>query len=396
MRISTNQIFTLGLNGMLNQQTELIKTQQQIASGEKLQRPSDDPVTAVQILNFEREANLLDQYITNVDIVKNKLSVEEGLLDGVTNVLQRVRELAVQGLNDTYTATDRDDIAQEVKILNQELLAIANSQDESGNYLFSGFSNNIQPYTSIGASYGGDEGQRKIQVGPEVFVESNDPGNLIFESEVTQTVVTDTATSGTSSSQLYIISEGVQDTISPAVTVFFSAPDSLVINDGTNSSTVTPYVAEQAITLSSVDSNFPDITLRLEGTLNNGDSYRLETQTTARQSIFQTIDQFANALVANKVSSNDSPNNGDILTNLSAAIDNVIDTKAKIGARHNVVEQQQQVNETLVDSVTKTLSGLKDLDFAEAISRLSQQSAALQAAQQTFSRVQGLNLFNFL
>ena len=396
MRISTNQIFTLGLNGMLNQQTELIKTQQQIASGEKLQRPSDDPVTAVQILNFEREANLLDQYITNVDIVKNKLSVEEGLLDGVTNVLQRVRELAVQGLNDTYTATDRDDIAQEVKVLNEELLAIANSQDESGNYLFSGFSNNIQPYTSIGASYGGDEGQRKIQVGPEVFVESNDPGNLIFESEVTQTVVTDTATSGTSSSQLYIISEGVQDTISPAVTVFFSAPDSLVINDGTNSSTVTPYVAEQAITLSSVDSNFPDITLRLEGTLNNGDSYRLETQTTARQSIFQTIDQFANALVANKVSSNDSPNNGDILTNLSAAIDNVIDTKAKIGARYNVVEQQQQVNETLVDSVTETLSGLKDLDFSEAISRLSQQSAALQAAQQTFSRVQGLNLFNFL
>ena len=396
MRISTNQIFTLGLNGMLNQQTELVKTQQQIASGEKLQRPSDDPVTAVQILNFEREANLLDQYITNVDIVKNKLSVEEGLLDGVTNVLQRVRELAVQGLNDTYTATDRDDIAQEVKVLNEELLAIANSQDESGNYLFSGFSNNIQPYTSIGASYGGDEGQRKIQVGPEVFVESNDPGNLIFESEVTQTVVTDTATSGTSSSQLYIISEGVQDTISPAVTVFFSAPDSLVINDGTNSSTVTPYVAEQAITLSSVDSNFPDITLRLEGTLNNGDSYRLETQTTARQSIFQTIDQFANALVANKVSSNDSPNNGDILTNLSAAIDNVIDTKAKIGARYNVVEQQQQVNETLVDSVTETLSGLKDLDFSEAISRLSQQSAALQAAQQTFSRVQGLNLFNFL
>ena len=224
MRISTNQIFTLGLNGMLNQQTELIKTQQQIASGEKLQRPSDDPVTAVQILNFEREANLLDQYITNVDIVKNKLSVEEGLLDGVTNVLQRVRELAVQGLNDTYTATDRDDIAQEVKVLNEELLAIANSQDESGNYLFSGFSNNIQPYTSIGASYGGDEGQRKIQVGPEVFVESNDPGNLIFESEVTQTVVTDTATSGTSSSQLYIISEGVQDTISPAVTVFFFSP----------------------------------------------------------------------------------------------------------------------------------------------------------------------------
>ena len=381
---------------MLNQQTELVKTQQQIASGEKLQRPSDDPVTAVQILNFEREANLLDQHITNVDIVKNKLSVEEGLLDGVTNVLQRVRELAVQGLNDTYTATDRDDIAQEVKVLNEELLAIANSQDESGNYLFSGFSNNIQPYTSIGASYGGDEGQRKIQVGPEVFVESNDPGNLIFESEVTQTVVTDTATSGTSSSQLYIISEGVQDTISPAVTVFFSAPDSLVIDDGTNSTTVTPYVAEQAITLSEVDSNFPDITLRLEGTLNNGDSYRLETQTTARQSIFQTIDQFTNALVANKVSSNDSPNNGDILTNLSAAIDNVIDTKAKIGARYNVVEQQQQVNETLVDSVTETLSGLKDLDFSEAISRLSQQSAALQAAQQTFSRVQGLNLFNFL
>ena len=93
---------------------------------------------------------------------------------------------------------------------------------------------------------------------------------------------------------------------------------------------------------------------------------------------------------------NDSPNNGQFLTNITSALETVIDVRAKIGARINVVEQQESVSQDLALTVQETLSGLQDLDYAEAISRLSLQTTALQAAQQTFARVQGLNLFNFL
>ncbi len=394
MRISTGQIFQQGLTAMLNQQNELVKTQQQIASGKKFTSPADDPVAAVQILNFERESNLLGQYLTNAQTATNKLSAEESVLKGVTNVLQRVRELAVQGLSDTYSQSDRADIAQEIKQLNEELLSLANTKDASGNYMFSGFSSNTQPYTSVGASYAGDEGQRNIQVGPDVLIETNDPGNAIFEAEFSQTVVTDNV--GPSSATLNITAIGVNNIISPAVTVSFATPDTLTISDGTNNAVVTPYVAGQSVVLSDLDVNFPELTLQLDGALSNGDSYTLETQTTPSNTVFNTVNAFADALIGDAVGSNDSPNNGDFLTNISTVLETVIDTQAKIGARMNLVEQQETISTELSISVQETLSGIQDLDLAEAISRLTIQSTALQAAQQTFSRVQGLSLFNFL
>jgi flagellar hook-associated protein 3 FlgL len=394
MRISTAQIFQTGLTAMLNQQSALVKTQEQLATGKRLSSPSDDPVAAVQILNFEREINVLNQYIGNSSVATNKLSLEEGVLQGVTNVLQRIRELAVQGLNGTNTASDRADIAQEILQLNEELLALSNTQDASGNYLFSGFSTNTQPYTSIGATYSGDEGQRNIQVGPGVLIETNDPGSSIFEAEHEQLVVTDNA--GPSSATLNISNIGIDSAVSPNVTVSFTAPDTLTVDDGTNNVVVSPYTAGQSIELNSLNTNFPDITLQLDGTLADGDSYTLATQTTLKKTIFSTVNEFANALNSNSVGSNDSPNNGDFLSNISTALDTVVDAQARIGARINVIEQQEEINESLLLSVQETLSEVQDLDYAEAISRLTAQTTALQAAQQTFARVQNLTLFNFL
>ena len=394
MRISTGQIFQQSLAAMLNQQSALLKTQQQIATGKTLSSPSDDPVAAVKILNVERESNLLEQYIGNAGTTVSKLRVEEGVLQGAGNVLQRIRELAVQGLNDTNTQSDRADIAQEIIQLNEELLSLANRQDANGDYLFSGFSTNTQPYTSTGASYTGDEGQRNIQIGPNVLVETNDPGNAIFEAQYNETIVTDNV--GPSSATLNILSTGTNELISPSITLSFTAPDTLTVNDGINAAAVTPYIAGESIRLTDLNANFSDLTLQLDGTLTGGDSYTIETQVTPKRTVFSTVNDFANALIVDNVGGNDSPNNGQFLTNITSALETVIDVRARIGARINVVEQQESVSQDLALTVQETLSGLQDLDYAEAISRLTLQTTALQAAQQTFARVQGLNLFNFL
>ena len=139
MRISTSYLFDQNLSAMLNQQAALSKTQLQISTGKRILTPSDDPAGSVQALKLQREVSVTEQYLVNLDKAENKLSIEEGVLQTATDMLQRIRELAVQGLNGSNTQSDRQAIAAEINQLNEQLMAIANTRDSDGNYMFSGF-----------------------------------------------------------------------------------------------------------------------------------------------------------------------------------------------------------------------------------------------------------------
>ena len=137
------------------------------------------------------------------------------------------------------------------------------------------------------------------------------------------------------------------------------------------------------------------MTVTLTGSPVATDNFTIDTTVTT-QSMFKSIDQFAKALTANQVGANNGPNNGDFLTNISASMDTVVDTQAKIGSRLNAIENQREINDGISFNMEKTLSEVQDLDYAEAISRLTRQTTSLQAAQQSFVKVQNLSLFNFL
>ena len=85
-----------------------------------------------------------------------------------------------------------------------------------------------------------------------------------------------------------------------------------------------------------------------------------------------------------------------ILNNLDRNLSSVIDIRARVGARLNSTEDQLNINQSSVLQIRETLSKIQDLDFAEAISRLTQQTTSLEAAQQSFIRIQNLSLFNFI
>jgi len=93
-------------------------------------------------------------------------------------------------------------------------------------------------------------------------------------------------------------------------------------------------------------------------------------------------------------------NNGDpddlALTDLDAALDRVLLTRAKIGARMNAIDEQKVSNDAFDLSIREVRASLEDLDYAEAISRFNQQLTALQASQQAFIKLQDLSLFNYL
>jgi flagellar hook-associated protein 3 FlgL len=301
MRISTNYVQQQNVSTILQKQRELLETQNQVSTGQRFNSPHEDPIAAVKSLDVQRQLNLNDQYLDNADTAETKLEITDGILSGAGDILQRIRELAVQSLNDTNDAVARQGIAEEIEQLNMSLLGLANTRDNNGESIFAGYQSDQDTFDSTTYAYNGDSGQRSIRVGDGFLVEINEPGDQIF--------VTNYSGGGT-------------------------------------------------------------------------------------QAIFQTIENFVTALNANTV--NAPPNDIEVLQNIDAAMTEVFAARTRVGSRLNAIDEQRNINEDIKFNNQVLLAEVKDLDYAEAISRLDIQLTGLEAAQQSFVRVQNLSLFNFL
>jgi flagellar hook-associated protein 3 FlgL len=138
----------LNQNMMFNLQKSyeaMDKYQTQLASGKKITKPSDDPVVAVRAMDYQSSLNEIDQFKKNASDAQSWMQTTDDSLSEVTQVLQRVRELTVQGLNGSNDATSRDSIAQEINQLKEHLGEIANT-DMGGKYIFAGTDTQTPPY----------------------------------------------------------------------------------------------------------------------------------------------------------------------------------------------------------------------------------------------------------
>lgn len=138
MRITNNLLIHNMLWNMNNNLVSMNEKQTQLATGKKIHKPSDDPVGTTRVIKVKSDIVENLQYKDNVRDAKSWLDVSENSLMDTKDILQRVRELAVQGANDTYTAAETANIAQEIDQLIEELIVNANST-LAGRYLFSGF-----------------------------------------------------------------------------------------------------------------------------------------------------------------------------------------------------------------------------------------------------------------
>lgn len=184
MRISTSQIFQQSVDAMLDKQRELSKTELQVASGKRILNPSDDPSASVRILDMQEAQQRLLQYQRNADAATARLDQEEAALDSMESLLQRVRELTVQGNNDPTGAEGRAAIAAEVRQLMDSFLQLANTQDANGEYVFAGFQSQTRPFSQDGVgnfSYNGDDGQRMLKIGDSREVAIGDPGSIFMD-----------------------------------------------------------------------------------------------------------------------------------------------------------------------------------------------------------------------
>ncbi len=400
MRISTLQMYKQSVQSMQLQQSELHRTEAQLASGKRINKPSDDPTGAAKVLDLTSTIGVIDQFSRNVAGAESSLAFEENVIASVNNSLQRVRELAIQGNNATNSDIDRQAIAQEINQKLDELIGLANSRDGKGEYIFGGFTVDNPPFADVAGSvvYQGDQNQRFVQIGEGTQTAVGDSGDRVFSrvasGDGTIEVVAGSANTGSAIVGEFGHSNSYQrDNYTIAFSQALSTdPITYVITDGVGASVSTgTYADGESIA-------FTGVHLRMNGTPDDGDTVNINPSRNA--SVFEAVRGIANALSRPAPDSTASAKlHNEVaqgLANLDQGLDHLGSVRASIGSRLNNIDAVQNINQDLKLQLQTVVSQTQDLDYAEAISRFNLQLTSLQAAQQAFVKTSGLTLFQYL
>ncbi|MFB5166822.1 flagellar hook-associated protein FlgL [Parageobacillus toebii] len=144
MRVTQGMLTGNMLRNLSTSYARLGKYQDQLATGKKINRPSDDPVIAMKGMVYRTNLTEVEQFKRNFSEAYNWLENSDAALDKATQALQRIRELVVQASNDTYEASQRAVISEEIKQLTEHLASIANTK-VGDKYIFNGTDTLKQP-----------------------------------------------------------------------------------------------------------------------------------------------------------------------------------------------------------------------------------------------------------
>ncbi len=183
MRVSTVDLYRRTVDNLSIQQAAINDLQLKISAGKRIINGSDDPIGATKASNLRYEISKFSQFIKNSDSAKSLLEYEDSILDSVSKLYQRLRELTISAGNASLGSDDRDAVATEIEERLFELQDLANAKDANGDYLFSGYKSKVQ--TVLKAANGqyifqGDEGKRNVALSDTTSLTVLDSGKNIF------------------------------------------------------------------------------------------------------------------------------------------------------------------------------------------------------------------------
>jgi len=400
MRISTAEFTAQAILAIDNQSSALQTTQNQLSTGLAVQTAADNPVAASQIVQLSQQQAQLTQYGSNLQSAQTRLTLEESSLSTATSNLQSIRDLAVQAGDASLNDSNRAQIATQIQTQIQALLGIANTKDSNGEYLFSGYATQTQPFaadSSGNVSYQGDAGNRLIQISADQSVADSDTGASAFMNVAAGNGTFTTSANAANTGSGIIDSGSVVDSaqwVPDNYTLTFTSPTSYQIVDNTTGTTVVPngtYTNGTAI-------QFQGVQVTVSGSPAAGDSFAVAPS--ANQSLFATLTQLTAVLsqpadsAASKAQLATSL--GNALTNIDQDINHLSTVSASVGGRLNMLTAQSTTNTATSTALTTQQSGLQDVDYAKATTTLSQQMVGLQAAEQSYAAISQLSLFKYL
>ena len=232
MRISTSSLFDNGGSRLSDLQARAEQTIAQISAGTKMMSPADDPVAAARALAVQQSSSTNDQYTKNRLNLSNVQGVTDGTLSSMVDALQSIQSQVVGAGNGVLSDSDRTSIASALQGQYDQLLALANSTDGAGHYLFSGLQTSTPPYAANASgvmTYNGDANTQMVQVDTSRTMAITTPGSSLFPGGNAanvfanlQAAIADLKISGstqTHTAALNLVGQSLSDTLTSIYTV---------------------------------------------------------------------------------------------------------------------------------------------------------------------------------
>ena len=422
MKISTQLFNKQQVDRFSKLNEEIQSLQNKIASGKNIIQASDDPIGAVELSGLQQVKERFNQYSRNANNAINRLTIADNALQGITNLIVRAKELAIQAANDTFGAQDREALALELLEMKEEMLSAANAADSSGAFIFGGYHTGTQPFeknSQGNIEYKGDRGTNSVAVsetrnvgttldGGSVFMSVKSNGAVAPMFNVLEDIINSIRTAAGSVVEAKAVGKATlkiengnpgnfsfslaDNENSANISVDLPSTDLSGLVTAINSSglSITASLSDNVITLEDTK-NGPIIIkdLQVEGI----DKSEKEPKSFLT---FYAIDGSGNSLGVPQVLYDKNQTIQNRLDDISSVLEHIANQKAIIGARTNSLDRQRELIAQRTIAVEKDMSDISDADLAALVTELQGQITGLQASQQSFVKISNLSLFQFL
>lgn len=391
IRISTAQSFTNGVSNLQRKQIDLYETNDQLTSGLRVRKASDDPTAAAQAERARALLQRTEAAKTATDASRVSMQLSESALGNAGDLLQEARELVMGAGNGSYSDAERKDLASRIKGIRDQLLGVANRSNGAAGYVFAGQGASQPPFLD------GPGGVRYVGLTGQVQVASDEPlpltldgagiwlaargGNGVFETRANSSGawidagrVTNPAAVTGDSYQIKFNAGGTYD---------------ILKNGNPTAVTNATFASGQAI---EVDG----LAVTITGSPAAGDTFDM-TPAQPDTSVFDALDQIvadlstpgrSGAQVTQAVQSG--------LAAIDAVAGHMQSARAMTGEVLVRIDHIQSRNDDMTLFAQSTRSAAEDLDLVKGLSDFQAQQIGTQAAMQSYARIQRMTLMDYL
>ncbi|MCF7482675.1 flagellar hook-associated protein FlgL [Vibrio sp. J1-1] len=394
-RISSFHNYQSVQNDLRRQENKVHHNQEQLASGKKLLKPSDDPLAAHYVQNIGQQQEQIQQYLNSIVLVRNRLENHEVNIANAESFADESKRLTMEMINGALSVEDRQAKKRELEEIANNFLNLVNAQDESGNYVFAGTKPKNQPFyrdKDGSVQYAGDDYQRKMKVSSMLEMPMNDPGSKLFM---------DIPNPFGDYQPDYELQNGSELLLGKATNADTEDMASYRVTFVDMNNGKFGYQLERDGAVVKADEFSPEkgieyygLKMQVKGQITPGDSIGI-----AKRETFSIFDTFKQAMSWSDKSVSDTSSTAKLhqmTEEFQAAFIHLNKARTDVGARLSTLDIQEQNHEDFNLSLAKAKSNFEDLDYSKAVIEFSENSRALQASQQAFGKTKDLTLFNYI
>lgn len=395
-RVSTQNLFSSGLDELQRRQQTLSRTQEQLTSGQRVARASDDPTAAARAERALATITRADANQRALEASRNSMVLAEAALGDASSLLSEARETMVNAGNPTFTASEREVLGNRLRDLRAELLNVANRSDGAGGYLFSGQGSRTAPFVDSpqGVGYAGQSGDQVVA--SETAMPVTIDGRLTWSSARTGNGVFVTGAGSPPSTTAWIDSGQVANPsllTGAAYRITIDAGDAVVDRlNGDGTVAATTRMAMTPGRALSIDG----MSFTISGAPAQGDTFSIQpSQPTGN--VFDVIDRaIAGLKDPTLAAAQRNQLVGDSLRDLDSSLTLMQGARARVGAVLSGIDQTDARIADLRLYGQKERSAAEDMDMTAAVSDFQNQQTGYDAALRSYALVQRMSLFDYI